>query len=718
MVVVLRWAPKLMPASAKAASDDMAAGGELGGWATGREMREGGRQLFAKAWGPDWKAAVGSHGRLVVSLVGAHGWAARALELDYERVDALDVLTETHNLLVTLVDLMQTEERTNRGATSAAMAATQRAVVNIRAQLMILKAASSMLRMLLSCRDAFVELRAALLRTQLIEHMAAALLSAAPATVTGALANMDANWGSLLTCASSVGSCINLLINGINQEEDYDEQEPPQWQPETLGGGVPATRQPLTQVIELEVNTCAYIVPAAYALAISARDCPFRLALTPPLRWGAKREGADTGAGAGSGAQEQQQQQGPCAPDVTAGTAATGPAAVAATASARLQAPSRSVGPEAAAVERTRAVNTYDVLYGAVDAMCAYSNTNMGLQDEKAMDARRLLVALLVRLLCKLRPRQAAARLAGLWRVLLCELGPTRFAYVAAEVGLLLRLQLEEGPRSRTTAVAPASVSPGASAAPAAVALAPHPAEQALTPSFSLRAYSPAAEQQLLMMSLCAWQWLPQVLFLAREGLGQYVQDVAARQLSIAVVHALRAEQHAAGAAGVVAGNATTGSSITGAAVAAAVTAETGSERGVVLCGNPACANTDGPSALFPAGGGKTCARCKAVWYCCGACQLAHWQQQGGHREACSKAQGQAQAQGQGRAALPCLDRCQSPPAIDPPSTLRYLLTTSEHAKTMFIICMAHSKRYCDLFVNFTRVHWTATAKARQPVHL
>ncbi|PNW80266.1 hypothetical protein CHLRE_08g384628v5 [Chlamydomonas reinhardtii] len=1084
---------------------------------------------------------------------------------------------------------------TNRGATSAAMAATQRAVVNIRAQLMILKAASSMLRMLLSCRDAFVELRAALLRTQLIEHMAAALLSAAPATVTGALANMDANWGSLLTCASSVGSCINLLINGINQEEDYDEQEPPQWQPETLGGGVPATRQPLTQVIELEVvrqllggrclqacavwmtrvveatlregsatssaaaagqvaaqdraaqalgsghgaagpaaaaaaagaaaatgaapaaggsrapqrwrpeaagdavavcqalvrpavpltlvtqNTCAYIVPAAYALAISARDCPFRLALTPPLRWGAKREGADTGAGAGSGAQEQQQQQGPCAPDVTAGTAATGPAAVAATASARLQAPSRSVGPEAAAVERTRAVNTYDVLYGAVDAMCAYSNTNMGLQDEKAMDARRLLVALLVRLLCKLRPRQAAARLAGLWRVLLCELGPTRFAYVAAEVGLLLRLQLEEGPRSRTTAVAPASVSPGASAAPAAVALAPHPAEQALTPSFSLRcalaagllprleallrkpqawpeafalggssdlllwpllvdsgvwplvlahapaaqvaslvatltaavrrlrlryghlsqaaaaksrssgrtsggsssrggdatgsstsgnggdsssaasargthaagadgseagagiwgrgfvglagrlatllgqsvhariqvlkvdegaletpgsqaqalaqgqlaqqeqaqepktaavgaaggpclrpsAYSPAAEQQLLMMSLCAWQWLPQVLFLAREGLGQYVQDVAARQLSIAVVHALRAEQHAAGAAGgadsadgsspifggnsgtfnssgsggscvipaaqaaeswraflhsqeldaegylaallrhignpsrcsdnsqvallfvtlgvldpdmlaraavaaaaadgrssssgssssgsssssaaamvsrarafvervqrkndgwprwplrelfnfvaaaveqpspapsaggvrterpaaerpqpkgwrelqavfmtscadvttveilmppaevqarlrrppvpvatVVAGNATTGSSITGAAVAAAVTAETGSERGVVLCGNPACANTDGPSALFPAGGGKTCARCKAVWYCCGACQLAHWQQQGGHREACSKAQGQAQAQGQGR---------------------------------------------------------------------
>ncbi|PNW79207.1 hypothetical protein CHLRE_09g406250v5 [Chlamydomonas reinhardtii] len=1183
----------------------------------------------------DWKAAVGSHCRLLVSLVGAHGWAARALELDYERVDAMDVLAGTYNLTATLFNLMQTEERkllalafiradtlslharllarvasgsadgdgsngsgggsggsggsgTGRGATRAAMAAKQRATVNIRAQLLVIDAASAMLRMLLSCHDALFELRAALLRTQLFEHMSAALLSAAAATVTGALTNMDANWGSLLTCASSVGSCINFLMHGIEQEKDYEQQETPQWQPETVGGGAPAQRLFLTQVTELEVvrqllggrclqacavwmtrvveatlregsaagsaaaagqaaaqdraaqalgsghgaagpaaaaatgaaaattaapaarcsrapqrwrpeaagdavaicralvrpavpltlvtqNTYTYIVPAAFALALSARDCPFRLALTPPLRLVADAAGADTGAGAHTGAQEQQQ-QGPCTPGSTAGTAATGPAAGAATASARLQAPSRSAGPEAAAVERTYAVNTYDVLFGAVDAMCAVRNTNVDLQDRNTIDSMRMLVSLLVRLMCKLRPRQAAARLAGMWRVLLCELGVTRFMYVvAAEGGLLLRLQLEEGPRSSTTAVALVSASPAAYAAPAAVAATPHPAERALTPSFSLRcalaagllprleallrkpqeewpeayatggssdrllwpllvdsgmwplvlahapaaqvaslvatltaavrrlrhghlsqaaaaggrsssgtsggsssrggdttgsstnrdggatslaasapgthtagadgseagaciwgkglvglagrlatllaqsvyaqiqvfkvhapdggalgtpesqaqaleqgqllqeeqaqepktaavgaaggpcrrpsAYSPAAEQQRLLMSLCAWQWLPQILFLAREGLEQYMHDVAARHLSAAILHALRAQQHAAGAAGgvdgadssspsfggnsgtfnsasgsccciipaaqaadswraflhsqeldaegflaallrhidnsnrcpdeywlamlliavgawdpgmliraavaaaeayegssssggngssgisaaavvsraralvervqreegtwpgrplpelfdfvaaaveepspapgvggveierpaaarpqpngwrelqaaalvadvdytaaeelmspaevqarlrrlpvpvatAVAGGTTAGSSTAGAASTAAATAEAGSERGVVLCGNPVCANTDGPSALFPAGGGKTCARCKAVWYCCGACQLAHWQQQGGHREACSKAQVQTQ---------------------------------------------------------------------------
>ncbi|PNW73320.1 hypothetical protein CHLRE_14g627700v5 [Chlamydomonas reinhardtii] len=1212
----------------------------------------------------DWKAADGSHGRLIVSLVGAHVWAARALaaralELDIEHMDALDVFVGTQNLADTLVNLMPAEERkllalafiradtlslharllarvargsadgdgsnggggsgggssgsgdsggsgTGRGATSAAMTAAQRAAAMIRVQLLVLNAASSMLRMLLLCRDAFIELRAALLRTQLFEHISAALLSAAAVTVTGALTNMDANWGSLLTCASIVGSCINLLIQGIGQVEDYKKQETPQWQPETVGGGAPAPRQPLTQVIELEMvrqllggrclqacavwmtrvveatfregsaassaaapgqagvqdpagqalgsghgaagsgaaaaaagaaaattaapaaggsgapqrwrpeaagdavavcralvrpalplalvtqNTNAYIVPAAYALAISARECPIRLALTPPLRWDAIAAGVDTGAGVGGVCAQEQQQQVLCAPDAegaptpaaAAGAAAASPAgagAAAVAASARLQAPSRSAGPEAAAVERTRAVNTYDVLYGAVGAMSAGRNTNVDLQDRGIFGTMWMLVSLLVRLLCKLRPRQAAARLAGLWRVLLCELEVARFMYVvAAEVGLLLRLQLEEGPRSSTTAVAPASASPAAYAAPAAVAATPHPAEHAFTPSFSLRcalaagllpcleallrkpqeewpeayatggssdwvlwslfvesgvwplvlahapaaqvaslvatltaavrrlrhghrsqaaaaggrssgrtsggssnrggdttgsstsgdggasssaapapgthaagadingpdmeawrlgfgglagrltnllgqsvhartqvfkvdggaletpgsqaqalaqgqleqaqepttaavgaaggpclrpsAYSPAAEQLRLLMSLCVWQWLPQVLFLAKshlldsEGFWQYLQDVAAHQLSVAVLHALRAQQHAAGAAGgasgadgadgkhdsssslgnsgtfnstsgssgccvipaaqaaeswraflhsqeldaegflaallrhvgnpsryndeywsahlltaigawdphmlvraaiaaaavdggssssgsssssisaaaivsgarvfveryqrrdrvwsawplpelfdfvaaaveqpspapgaggvgterpaaerplpnrwrelqavfvascasvttvvnlmspaevqarlrrlpvpvatAVTGNTTSGSSTTGAAATAAATAEAGSERGVVLCGNPACANTDGPSALFPASGGKTCARCKAVWYCCGACQLAHWQQRGGHREACSKAQGQAQ---------------------------------------------------------------------------
>ncbi|PNW73361.1 hypothetical protein CHLRE_14g629429v5 [Chlamydomonas reinhardtii] len=900
----------------------------------------------------DWKAAEGSHGRLIVSLVGAHGWAARALELDYEREDAREVFTGTCDLTDTLVNLMPAEEHkllalaiiradslslharllarvaieikagggsnssggssrsgsggsvTGRGATSAAITATQRAAVNIHVQLLVLNVALRMLRMLLSYRDTRVELRAALLRTQLFEHMSVALLSLAAtmATIPGAaagdatevLAPMGASWGLLLTCASTVGQCISstvVLLDQTAQEEGHVKRETLQRQPETVGGADPAPRQPqlerpelwqllggrclqacavwMARLVEATLregsatgsaaapgqagaqdrlghgaagpaavawapravaaaggsgapqrwrpeqagdavavcralvravvphptlvtqNTDNYIAPAAVVLVISARNCPFRLALTPPLRWDAKAEGAETGAG-GVCAQEQQQQQQqqqqePCAPDATAAIAgvateaALGATGAAAAASAQLPAPVRSAGPEAAAVERTRAVNTYDVLFGAVDAVCAGRNTNVDLQDRNTIDSMRTPVALLVLLLCKLRPRQAAARLAGLWRVLLCELGATSSWNGAADVGLLLRLQLEEVPRSRTAAVAPASASPAASKAPAAVAATPHPAEEAFSPSFSLRCalaagllsrleallrnpqeewpeayatggssdhllqlllvdsgvwplvlahapavqvaslvatltaamrrlrhghlsqaaaaegrsssrggnasgssssgngggssaagtrpdtraavaggneagagtwwkglvglverivtfmeqsqrarfklfcvevtggapgtpgsqaqelasqqpqvpaqeqaqpqpqeqpppqppaqeqvpapktaagvtagglclrpsvYSPAAEQQRLLMSLCAWQWLPQVLFLARsypldnEGLWQYLQDMAAGQLSVAIVQALRAQQHAAGAAG------------------------------------------------------------------------------------------------------------------------------------------------------------------------
>ncbi|KAG2448091.1 hypothetical protein HYH02_007116 [Chlamydomonas schloesseri] len=81
-------------------------------------------------------------------------------------------------------------------------------------------------------------------------------------------------------------------------------------------------------------------------------------------------------------------------------------------------------------------------------------------------------------------------------------------------------------------------------------------------------------------------------------------------------------------------------------AAAAAATAGASSGRGIVLCANPQCANVDGPSALFPPGGGKTCARCKAAWYCCGACQLAHWRE-GGHSDACGKAAQRQQQQQQ-----------------------------------------------------------------------
>ncbi|KAG2445533.1 hypothetical protein HXX76_000148 [Chlamydomonas incerta] len=54
-----------------------------------------------------------------------------------------------------------------------------------------------------------------------------------------------------------------------------------------------------------------------------------------------------------------------------------------------------------------------------------------------------------------------------------------------------------------------------------------------------------------------------------------------------------------------------------------------------MLCGNPGCSGLDGPSALIRPGGSKTCARCKAVRYCCGACQLQHWRE-GGHSQMCA----------------------------------------------------------------------------------
>ncbi|PNW83452.1 hypothetical protein CHLRE_05g242857v5 [Chlamydomonas reinhardtii] len=45
----------------------------------------------------------------------------------------------------------------------------------------------------------------------------------------------------------------------------------------------------------------------------------------------------------------------------------------------------------------------------------------------------------------------------------------------------------------------------------------------------------------------------------------------------------------------------------------------------------------DGPSALVALvapGRGKTCAPCKRITYCCGACQLRHWR--GGHARQCA----------------------------------------------------------------------------------
>ncbi|PNW80717.1 hypothetical protein CHLRE_07g327050v5 [Chlamydomonas reinhardtii] len=54
------------------------------------------------------------------------------------------------------------------------------------------------------------------------------------------------------------------------------------------------------------------------------------------------------------------------------------------------------------------------------------------------------------------------------------------------------------------------------------------------------------------------------------------------------------------------------------------------------LCCNPKCCSLDGPSALIAPRSGKTCVRCRAATYCCGACQLADWRER--HSGTCSGA--------------------------------------------------------------------------------
>eukprot|EP00198_Chlamydomonas_reinhardtii_P003473 XP_001692809.1 predicted protein [Chlamydomonas reinhardtii] len=72
-----------------------------------------------------------------------------------------------------------------------------------------------------------------------------------------------------------------------------------------------------------------------------------------------------------------------------------------------------------------------------------------------------------------------------------------------------------------------------------------------------------------------------------------------------------------------------------------------GNALGVV--GLEAATLLDGPSALLPPGAGKVCARCKGVRYCCGACQLEHWRQRGGHSEDCAGMKAKQQAASAGK---------------------------------------------------------------------
>ena len=65
------------------------------------------------------------------------------------------------------------------------------------------------------------------------------------------------------------------------------------------------------------------------------------------------------------------------------------------------------------------------------------------------------------------------------------------------------------------------------------------------------------------------------------------------------------------------------------------------------LCGNPHCRSLDGPSAFIAPGSGKTCVRCRAMTYCCGACQLEDWRKR--HSGTCSGAAAQAAGLGAAR---------------------------------------------------------------------
>ncbi|PNW83491.1 hypothetical protein CHLRE_05g241632v5 [Chlamydomonas reinhardtii] len=89
-----------------------------------------------------------------------------------------------------------------------------------------------------------------------------------------------------------------------------------------------------------------------------------------------------------------------------------------------------------------------------------------------------------------------------------------------------------------------------------------------------------------------------------------------------------------AGAGGGAGGGAGDSSDSQSAARGAAAVAAVAAAAAPWICGNPACRNLDGPSALIPPGAGKTCARCRDITYCCGACQLAHWRE-GLHAEVC-----------------------------------------------------------------------------------
>eukprot|EP00198_Chlamydomonas_reinhardtii_P003447 XP_001692783.1 predicted protein [Chlamydomonas reinhardtii] len=533
----------------------------------------------------DWKAAEGSHGRLIVSLVGAHGWAARALELDYEREDAREVFTGTCDLTDTLVNLMPAEEHkllalaiiradslslharllarvaieikagggsnssggssrsgsggsvTGRGATSAAITATQRAAVNIHVQLLVLNVALRMLRMLLSYRDTRVELRAALLRTQLFEHMSVALLSLAAtmATIPGAaagdatevLAPMGASWGLLLTCASTVGQCISstvVLLDQTAQEEGHAFspsfslrcalaagllsrleallRNPQEEWPEAYATG--GSSDHLLQLLLVDSGVWPLVLAHAPAVQVASLVATLTAAMRR-LRHGhlsqaAAAEGRSSSRGGNASGSSSSGNGGGSS---AAGTRPDTRAAVAG-------------GNEAGAG------TWWKGLVGLVERIVTFM--------EQSQRARFKLFCVEVTGGAPGTPGSQAQELAS------------QQPQVPAQEQAQPQPQEQPPPQPPAQEQVPA---PKTAAGVTAGGLC-------LRPSV----YSPAAEQQRLLMSLCAWQWLPQVLFLARsypldnEGLWQYLQDMAAGQLSVAIVQALRAQQHAAGAAG------------------------------------------------------------------------------------------------------------------------------------------------------------------------
>ncbi|KAG2429607.1 hypothetical protein HXX76_010840 [Chlamydomonas incerta] len=109
------------------------------------------------------------------------------------------------------------------------------------------------------------------------------------------------------------------------------------------------------------------------------------------------------------------------------------------------------------------AVAVYDMVAAAWTALSSPDGSGSGDDDDDDDGIRTSTLLLLSRLVTELRPRQAAARLPGLWREVLAPHLPALVSgRTGVQVGELLRLQVPAPPQAVAQAVAPADTPPSA----------------------------------------------------------------------------------------------------------------------------------------------------------------------------------------------------------------------------------------------------------------